>query len=155
MNILPIIALLTSTLSTLTSAGEVWEMQKDDYVCLGAVSSMLNAADDEPSIAEHPYGPDGCETETIALLYCFTSMKEQDGEGCWNCVLDETEFENCEEYCMHTEHCRSHTCSSGTACNSQYYNILNCVLLADGESHGCYCDSSASGHGLVKTSLRA
>mmetsp|Transcript_14261 Transcript_14261/g.25794 ORF Transcript_14261/g.25794 Transcript_14261/m.25794 type:complete len:153 (-) Transcript_14261:96-554(-) len=152
MNIATVIALLASTLSTLTSAGEVWEMQKDDYVCLGAVSSMLNAADEETHHEEDVFG---CETETMALLNCFTSIKETDGEGCWNCVMDETQFEDCEEYCMHTEQCRSNTCSHKYACVSQYYDTLNCVLLSDGESHGCYCDSSASGHGVVKTSLRA
>ena len=61
-----------------------------------------------------------------------------DGEGCWNCVMPSESPDSCQTFCTDiVEPCRINTCSSGSACKTHYYSLLNCVLVDMEGTAGC------------------
>mmetsp|Transcript_25078 Transcript_25078/g.54216 ORF Transcript_25078/g.54216 Transcript_25078/m.54216 type:complete len:170 (+) Transcript_25078:125-634(+) len=156
MKIIPVIALFASAMSVSAMsapAGEVWESD-DPY----RYFSILKAHEETEQMMREKFRQEhseelsieGCNPQIISLTNCFESVKEQDGEGCWNCALPDAVPNSCEEYCMGVEQCRSDTCHSGAACISQYYSTLNCVLGTSDTGEECTCDENASGHKVFK-----
>jgi len=105
---------------------------------------MLDAQWRNERFEEADFETGGCAAEADALAVCFDFVKEADPDGCWNCAVPEEDSmpDSCDEYCRGTEECRSDTCHSGSACLSQFYEALNCVLTGSDLPVECNCDKS-------------
>ncbi len=79
---------------------------------------------------------------------CFDDNKEKDGGDCWEeCTLPSYDafkdpahesFGSCESFCSAVEECMGKKCSSGPACESQFYETLNCGVKE------CTCTGSGN-----------
>ncbi len=74
------------------------------------------------------------------LALCFEYSKEANGDVCWeDCVHPAAErFDSCEGFCNAVDQCRGKKCSSGPACESHYYELVNCAV------EGCTCTGSGN-----------
>jgi len=112
----------------------------EDCACTGPWTTDEQQAPPVAGVTKIDSTDDECTAVTQDLIACFEENHEADSTGCWDCFLvaaDSTS--SCEDFCPTVEQCKADKCSSGSACDSQYYNVLNCVVEPAVPNGGCAC----------------
>eukprot|EP00584_Thalassiosira_punctigera_P007590 CAMPEP_0172527290 /NCGR_PEP_ID=MMETSP1067-20121228/2017_1 /TAXON_ID=265564 ORGANISM="Thalassiosira punctigera, Strain Tpunct2005C2" /NCGR_SAMPLE_ID=MMETSP1067 /ASSEMBLY_ACC=CAM_ASM_000444 /LENGTH=233 /DNA_ID=CAMNT_0013311001 /DNA_START=74 /DNA_END=771 /DNA_ORIENTATION=+ len=144
MKIISAAALLA--LANFASAGQVSNDPSNENVRdADAVLKEHAKVDAAAELAAAADIDDACDAKTHALTACLDEADEANKVGCWeDCVVPASEaFATCDDFCNSVEQCRRNKCSSGPACASTYYDVLNCILEDSGEgAKDCTCTGS-------------
>jgi len=99
-----------------------------------------NTKEQETLPVEEGIAKDECQAVAQALGACFDETEEANKDVCWeDCVLPAFgSSDSCDTFCSAVEQCRGEKCSSGPACESQYYDVVNCAVTE------CTCTGSES-----------